>query len=43
MLNRKHLLAAVAAFGLALPGLAAAQAPQFFRIGTGGTAGTRLG
>ncbi|MFO0162218.1 MAG: hypothetical protein ACK54W_21775, partial [Alphaproteobacteria bacterium] len=35
MLKRKHLLAAVAAFGLALPGIAAAQAPQFFRIGTG--------
>jgi TRAP transporter TAXI family solute receptor len=25
---------------LAIPGIAAAQAPQFFRIGTGGTAGT---
>ena len=35
MLKRKHLLAAAAAFGLALPGIAAAQAPQFFRIGTG--------
>ena len=40
MLKRKHLLAAVAAFGLALPGIAAAQAPQFFRIGTGSAGGT---
>jgi len=40
MLNRKHLLAAVAAFGLALPGIATAQAPQFFRIGTGSAGGT---
>ncbi|MFM7304479.1 MAG: TAXI family TRAP transporter solute-binding subunit, partial [Alphaproteobacteria bacterium] len=40
MLNRKNLLAAAAAFGLALPGIAAAQAPQFFRIGTGSAGGT---
>jgi hypothetical protein len=40
MLKRKHLLAAAAAFGLALPGIAAAQAPQFFRIGTGSAGGT---
>ena len=40
MLKRQHLLAAAAVFGLALPGLAQAQAPQFFRIGTGSAGGT---
>ena len=40
MLKRKHLLAAAAVFGLALPGFAQAQAPQFFRIGTGSAGGT---
>ena len=40
MLTRKYLLAAAAALGLALPGFAQAQAPQFFRIGTGSAGGT---
>jgi len=40
MLKRKHLLAVAAVFGLALPGFAQAQAPQFFRIGTGSAGGT---
>lgn len=37
---RLWTMAGVAAGGLALAGMALAQAPQFFRIGTGGTAGT---
>ena len=40
MLNRKHLLTAAALLGMAMPGMAKAQAPQFFRIGTGSAGGT---
>jgi uncharacterized protein len=40
MLNRKHLLTAAALLGMAMPGMAQAQAPQFFRIGTGSAGGT---
>ena len=37
---RRWVLGATAVLGLAFAGVAAAQAPTFFRIGTGGTAGT---
>jgi TRAP transporter TAXI family solute receptor len=40
MITRKHFLAAVATFACAATLPLAAQAQQFFRIGTGGTAGT---
>ncbi len=40
MTFRRSILAAAAAAGLALPGAAFAQAPQFFRIGTGSAGGT---
>jgi TRAP-type uncharacterized transport system substrate-binding protein len=40
MITRKHFLAAVATFACATTLPLAAQAQQFFRIGTGGTAGT---
>ncbi|WP_111429889.1 TAXI family TRAP transporter solute-binding subunit [Rhodobacteraceae bacterium DSL-40] len=40
-MNRRHFtLAGVFLTGLAVSGVAVAQQPQFFRIGTGGTAGT---
>ena len=40
-MNRRHFsLIGALAVGLAASGMAIAQAPQFFRIGTGGTAGT---
>ena len=37
---RRWVLGATAVLGLTFAGVAAAQAPTFFRIGTGGTAGT---
>ena len=37
---RRSILAAATAAALALPGMAFAQAPQFFRIGTGSAGGT---
>ena len=40
MTFRRSILAAATAAALALPGLASAQAPQFFRIGTGSAGGT---
>ena len=39
-IDRRWIMGATAALGLAFAGVAAAQAPAFFRIGTGGTAGT---
>jgi len=38
--SRRWIMGAVAVLGLNLAGAAEAQAPTFFRIGTGGTAGT---
>jgi TRAP transporter TAXI family solute receptor len=40
MTFRRSILAAATAAALALPGVASAQAPQFFRIGTGSAGGT---
>ena len=40
MTFRRSMLAAAVAAGLALPGVASAQAPTFFRIGTGSAGGT---
>ena len=37
---RRSILAAATAAVLAMPGMALAQAPQFFRIGTGSAGGT---
>src|SRR6478609_6892610 len=39
-IDRRWIMGATAALGLAFAGVAAAQDPTFFRIGTGGTAGT---